>query len=248
MKEVINPALIGTTTLLKAVKRSAPSVKRVVVTSSFAAILDEAHLEDPNHTFSESSWNPAELEDRHISKAMTYRISKKLAEKAAFDFVANEKPNFDVVTVCPPLVLGPVVHHLATLDSINTSNERVVKLTRGEWKDEIPTAHPISIWIDVRDLAEAHVRAMERPEAGGKRLFVTAGYFSHRELVDAVRKNFPELQDRLPDPSLPGGEMSPPDKIFKIDNEETNKVLGIKWRTVDECMVDLVKSLQAHGI
>lgn len=264
--ELIDPALVGTTSILKALKRSAPSVKRVIVTSSFASILDEAHFTDPNHTFSEKSWNPAGLSDIHKTPATAYRVSKTLAERAAWDFVANEKPGFDLVTVCPPLVLGPIVHYLATLDSINTSNERVVALVQGKWKEGIPTGGPVGQWVDVRDTARAHILAMEKPEAGGKRLFTTPGATSNHEIADIVRANFvsrdsydtnfraiitlsqPELSERLPGPDVKGGEAPASDQTFKINNDETVKILGIKWTTIEKSITDLVKSLKSHGI
>ena len=246
--ELIDPAVVGTTGILKALKRSAPGVKRVVVTSSFASVLDEKHFFDPNHTFTEKSWNPAKLEDIHSSKPTAYRVSKTLAEKAAWEFVEKEKPGFDLVTICPPLVLGPVVHHLATLDSINTSNERVVSLLRGGWKDEIPSQGPVSLWIDVRDVAKAHVLAMDKPEVGGKRLFTTAGYFDHQQIARTVREKFPEFKDRLPAEGVKGGELPAPDKTFKWDVSETDGLLGIKWRSVEESISDLVISLKERGI
>lgn len=246
--ELIDPALVGTTAILKALKRSAPSVKRVIITSSFASILDEAHFTDPNHTFTEASWNPAGLADIHSSPATAYRVSKTLAERAAWKFVADEKPNFDLVTVCPPLVLGPVVHHLATLDSINTSNERVVALLQGKWKSEIPSGGPVSLWIDVRDTARAHVLAMEKPEAGGHRLFATPGATSNREIAELVRAKFPEFADRLPGPEVKGGDAPADDQTFKFNNDETVKLLGIKWISLEKSITDLVETLKKNGI
>jgi nucleoside-diphosphate-sugar epimerase len=244
----VDPAVIGTTGILKAVARSAPTVTRVVITSSFASILDEAHLEDPSTTYTEASWNPVTIDDIHRSPATAYRASKKLAERAAWDFVAAEKPGFDVVTICPPLVLGPVVHHLASLETINTSNARVVDLVQGKWKNEIPPTGVAWLWIDVRDCALAHVIAMEKKAAGGKRLFTTAGYFSHKEIADAVRKNFPELESKLPGSEVKGGELAPKDKLYGFDNSETRDLLGIDWRSLESSMVDLVESLKGFGI
>ncbi len=125
--------MIGTTSILKAIARSAPAVRRVVITSSFAAILDEAKMADPATVFTEASWNPVTLADIHRSSATAYRASKTLAERAAWDFVADAASGarFDVVTVCPPLVIGPVAHHLASLASLNTSNARVVDCVSG---------------------------------------------------------------------------------------------------------------------
>ncbi|CAF3563258.1 unnamed protein product [Fusarium graminearum] len=247
-KDLIDPAVIGTTGILKALHASAPNVKRVVITSSFAAIIDEAKFTDGSHVFSEKTWNPVTIDDITRSDTTAYRASKTLAERAAWDFVAEKKPSFDLVTVCPPLVLGPVSKHLATLESINTSNARIVNLLRGEWKDEIPPCTPVPLWIDVRDAARAHVRGLEEPSAGGKRLFTTAGLFSHREIVDIIAEKFPEFKDRLPGPEVKGGELPPKDQIFGIDNKETNELLKIDWLTVEKSMTDLVESLKEIGI
>ncbi|KAF5012529.1 hypothetical protein FDECE_1428 [Fusarium decemcellulare] len=247
-KDLIDPAVIGTTSILKALHASAPSVKRVVITSSFASILDEAKFTDPSTTFSEKSWNPVTVDDISRSHATAYRASKTLAERAAWDFVADKKPSFDLVTVCPPLVLGPVSKHLASLESINTSNERVVSLLRGGWKDGVPPCTPVPLWIDVRDAARAHVRGLEEPSAGGKRLFSTAGWFTHREFVEAVRAKFPEFADKLPGPEVKGGEFPPEDQIFKYNNEETNKILKIDWISLEKSVTDLVESLKELGI
>lgn len=220
-------------------------MKRVVITSSFAAIIDAAKASDPTANFNEKSWNPVTIDQIHENPGTAYRASKTLAEKAAWEFV-NDKANnaqFDLVTVNPPLVFGPVVHHLASLDSINTSNERIVGLVQGKWKQEVPETG-IFLWVDVRDVAEAHVRAFEKPELGGKRLFTTAGYFSNREILNAVRKNFPDLKEQLPAEGVQGGEYPPKDKLLTFDNSETTKSTGIQWTPLETTITDTVKSLK----
>lgn len=245
-KDLIDPAVNGTTGILHAIAKSAPTVKRVVITSSFAAILDASRASDPTATFSEKSWNPVTIDDIHKDPSTAYRASKTLAEKAAWEFVKTNKVNFDIVTVNPPLVFGPVVHHLASLSSINTSNERLVALAEGKWKNAENTIPETGVfaWVDVRDVAEAHVDAFEKPELGGHRLFTTAGYFSNKAVLEIVRKNFPELKDKLPSEDVKGGEQPPKDKVFVLDNSETTKALGKQWRDLDTTIVDTVKSLQ----
>ncbi|KAF7526382.1 hypothetical protein G7054_g10788 [Neopestalotiopsis clavispora] len=84
--ELLDPAIIGTTSILKAIKRSAPGVKRVVITSSFASILSDAGLADTSTVFSEKDWNPSTYEDGlKDHKPTSYRVSKTLAEKSAWD-------------------------------------------------------------------------------------------------------------------------------------------------------------------
>lgn len=75
----------------------------------------------------------------------------------------------------------------------------------GKAKDGIaPTG--TFLWVDVRDLALAHVRAAERPEAAGKRFFITTGHFSNMEIADIIRNKFPDLADKLPTKDTKGGD------------------------------------------
>jgi len=240
-KDLLDPAVLGTTGILKAVKAHAPSVKRVVITSSFAAILDASKGTNYDHTYSEEDWNPITEEEADKSPANGYRASKTFAEMAAWAFERNEKPNFTISTICPPLVLGPIVHYLNSLSGLNTSNQRVRNLITGQYKKEIADTGTF-LWIDVRDLALAHVKAMELPEAADKRFFATAGYFSNKEISEIIRKNFPEYHDELPSPETPGGDY--PQEIYKYNNKRVVDVLGLKFRTLEESIVDLVKSLK----
>jgi len=244
-KQLLDPAFIGTTGVLKSIKKNAPTVKRVVITSSFAAIINPYKGNWPGHVYTEEDWDPLTHEEALKDSGAGYRASKTFAEKAAWEFVGKEKPNFTLATLNPPLVLGPIVHYLNSLDALNTSNQRIRNAIVGQFKDGIPPSGTF-IWIDVRDLALAHVRAMELPEAGGKRFFATAGYFSNREVVDIIRKNFPEYKNKLPDESVKGGDY-PEDGLYKYDNRRVQEVLGIKFRSLDTSVVDTVKSLQQVG-
>ena len=177
----------------------------------------------PGYTYSEKDWDPITEEEAIQNPSNGYRASKTFAEKASWDFVESEKPNFTIATVCsiqrwstrlshcllsqcnPPLVLGPIVHYLRDLDSLNTSNQRIRDILLGKAREEIaPTG--TFLWTDVRDLALAHVRAAERPEAAGKRFFITAGYFSNKEIANIIRDSFPDLASKLPTEDTKGGD------------------------------------------
>jgi nucleoside-diphosphate-sugar epimerase len=216
-KELLDPAVIGTTGILKSIKKSAPSVKRVVITSSFASIINPFKGNWPEHTYSEEDWNPLNAEQAVENPANGYRASKTFAERAAWDFFEKEKPNFTIATMCPPLVLGPIVHYLNSLDGLNTSNQRIRDIILGKAKDEIPPTGTY-IWVDVRDLAEAHVAGIEKEEAANKRFFITAGYFSNKEIAQIVEKNFPQYKDGLPTASTPGGDY-PEEGVYKYNNK-----------------------------
>jgi nucleoside-diphosphate-sugar epimerase len=257
VKDILDPAIKGTTGILKAIKAYAPTVKQVVITSSFAAIVNPT-----GHpaVYDESSWNPVTQEEA-LEPHHTYRASKTFAEKAAWDFVADEKPNFTISVINPPLVLGPVIHckihsfqlhknvwvliylDLNSLDAINTSNQRVRDLVLGKYKDELPPSG-VYLWIDVRDLAEAHVKAIEVPEAAGQRFFTTAGYFSNKQIADVIREAYPQLADKLPSKDTPDDL---PADIYKIDNSKSIKVLGLTYRSLKESITDTVQSIQDVG-
>ncbi|RMZ76696.1 hypothetical protein DV738_g4814, partial [Chaetothyriales sp. CBS 135597] len=239
-KDLLDPAVLGTTGILKSIKKSAPTVTRVVITSSFAALVNTVK---PEPVYNESHWNPITWEAALTSPPFdAYRASKKFAEKAAWDFVEQEKPNFSVSAINPPLVLGPIVSYLNSLDSVNTSNERVLKLIRGDYKSGLAPSGVYS-WVDVRDVALAHVKALELPAAAGKRFFVTAGYFSNGEIGQIIKDNFPEFADRLPE------DLSSdlPADVYGLDNSRSKEVLGIEYRSLKESIVDTVKSLVAAG-
>ncbi|KAI9673477.1 MAG: methylglyoxal reductase (NADPH-dependent) gre2 [Caeruleum heppii] len=261
-KDLLDPAIIGTTGILKAIKKNAPEVRKVVITSSFASIIDGNKGTRPGYVYSEKDWNPITQEEAVLNPSNGYRgmilalaislnliewrlASKTFAERAAWEFLEKEKPNFTITTMCPPLVLGPIIHYLNSLDALNTSNQRVRNLITGQCKTEIPPTGTY-IWVDVRDLALAHVKALEVDAADNKRFFVTTGLFSNREIADIIRKRYPALEDKLPPRDAPGGGY-PEEGVHGYDNSRTKEVLGIEFRGLEPSIVDLVKSLQEVG-
>ncbi|KKA28881.1 hypothetical protein TD95_000252 [Thielaviopsis punctulata] len=238
--DLINPAVIGTTSILKALAANAPSVKQVVVTSSFASIVDVSKL-DGKTTYTEASWNPDKLEDAFKDAGRAYRTSKVLAEKAAWKTVEELGAPFALTTVCPPMVFGPVAHDLQTFAEINTSNGFMVKLLAGEWREHIPELTGAYSWVDVRDVARAHVLALEKPAAKGQRLFTIKGLYSWREIIKIVYDNFPEKREKLPSLDAPGGDL--PDDPYKFNNDKTKEILGMEWVELETTIKDLAQSL-----
>ncbi|KIW17919.1 hypothetical protein PV08_05114 [Exophiala spinifera] len=241
-KELIDPAVMGTISILKAVKKNAPTAKQVVMTSSFVAMVDPAKGHWPGHKYSEEDWNPTTLDEALQNPISGYRGSKTFAEKAAWDFVRYEQPNFTLTTINPPLVFGPLAPNVTSLNGLNTSNEFFRDLILGKFQDHLPPtiAH---IWVDVRDLAQAHVRALEVSEAANSRFFVAAGMFSNREIVRIIRSRMSEYSSRLPPESIEGGDY-PQGGIYGIDNSRTQKILRVGFRSLEESVIDTVKSIE----
>lgn len=166
---------------------------------------------------------------------------QKLAEKAAWEFITNENPNFDLATICNTYTFGPVQRQLPTLDAMNTSNLRIRDLVQGKMREGLEPTAPVFTFVDVRDVALAHVRAVTRPEAGGKRFYVVGGYFSNKRLSDIIREGFPELQGRLPPVRVAVDDF--PDDVYGFDNRRSREVLGIEYRGLEGSVVDTVKSI-----
>lgn len=95
------------------------------------------------------------------------------------------------------MVYGPIAHRISSLSAVNTSNQLIRDITQGKYKTTLPPTG-VFLWTDVRDLALAHARVAELPEAGGKRFFITAGYHSNREIADAIKEAYPDLTDQIP--------------------------------------------------
>lgn len=100
------------------------------------------------------------------------------------------------------------------------------------------------LWVDVRDVALAHVRAIEVPEAGGQRFFVTAGHFTNKEIVDIVRGTHPEMESKLPPKDSPNDL---PADIYAVDNSRSVNVLGLKYHPLKQTVSDTISSLLAVG-
>lgn len=115
-------------------------------------------------------------------------------------------------------------------------------MIQGKFKKEVGPSR-VPLFVDVRDIALAHVRAIEREEAQGKRFFVTAGFFRNSEVVDIIKKNFPDLVGQFPDKY----ETLPKEFPFKYDNSRSRSVLGLEYRSLEESITDLVKSLKEAG-
>ncbi|KAI0023472.1 hypothetical protein F4780DRAFT_729921 [Xylariomycetidae sp. FL0641] len=238
-KELLEPAINGTVGLLEAIAKNAPSVRRVVITSSSAAILDQAQ---PTKVFSEADWCPVTEEQALVGPANGYRASKTFAERAAWGFVEKFEPNFSLAVCNPPLVLGPIMHHLESLASLNTSNQRIRDIMSGACKQGLQVTGN-HLFVDVRDLALGHALAVEKPEAGGKRFFMVGGKFSNKEITEIIAENFPSLRENLPT----GEALKPGDYpaigSYGFDNTRSKEVLGMTYRPLKDSIVDAVKSL-----
>ncbi|CAK1355358.1 unnamed protein product [Cercospora beticola] len=254
--ELLDPAIIGTTGILRSIKAHAPSVRRVVITSSLAAMIHPWQGawpgNYPGHTYTEADWNPITAEQAFQDPLCGYRFSKKQAEQAAWSFVAEDPAlNFTLQTICPPLMLGPTASGDlwdGNLANVNESLKRVRDICFGKARadNEIPPNGASFIFTDVRDAAHYHVLALERADDVSERYFIPTGWFANEDIVRIARENFPDLADSLPLPGTPGGSW-PKDGMYTIDNSKTRSAFPtfVDFRSLEECIIDTVQSLKA---
>lgn len=164
--DLVVPAREGTIRVMRAAK--AAGVRRVVVTSSFAAIGYGSVDKPAGHVYTEADWTPAD--DVGVP---AYQRSKTLAERAAWDFMEKEcaagEGRMELSVVCPVAVMGPIIDKEARL---STSTELVRRMLSGG----MPAVPRLQLGIvDVRDVAECHLKAMLEPQAAGERYLCVAG-------------------------------------------------------------------------
>jgi len=173
MKDLVQPAYQGTVGCLSACQK-AGGVKRVIVTSSFACIFN-AGVYPWDYAYSSKDWNYASKpnKDGAIEAPVPqngYRFSKIAAEKAAWDISAKDDCQFDVACVNPPMVIGHNYNTPTSFEDLNTSSATLAKILTGK---QAPNPNSMG-WVDVADVAKAHIAAYEHPEAGGRRFLCAA--------------------------------------------------------------------------
>jgi len=233
-KELLEPAVNITLGVLESAVVHGSTVTRVVLTSSFASILDLGQGYRPGYTYTEADWNPISYAEASVADGPTaYCASKKLAEEAAWKFMNEKKPPFSLSTICPPWVFGPSLAPLASLTHLNESTEAIYKFINSK---SIPDVD-FGGFADVRDVALAHLSAYEKPEAAGKR-FLVGNHFDYQTAADGIRAKLPQLKDRVPE-GTPGAGFD----VYKVDGSYAAKVLGIQYTPLEDTMKDTVEGL-----
>ncbi|WP_293946862.1 MULTISPECIES: hypothetical protein [unclassified Sphingobacterium] len=150
------------------------------MTSSLAAVAYGRSVKDPNKVFTEKDWT-----DSNSKGDLTpYYKSKAIAEKAAWDFIENNPNSFELVTVCPGAILGPVIEK-----DYGTSAEIIVVLLSRSYRALPKIGFDI---VDVRSVTDLLIRAMEYPQAAGNRYIASSGYLTLKNVAIILKEQFPE--------------------------------------------------------
>ncbi|ODV77561.1 NAD(P)-binding protein [Suhomyces tanzawaensis NRRL Y-17324] len=239
-RDLIIPAIQGTKNILGSITQYAPKVSKVVITSSDAAIYSAEDEQNSALSFDETSWNNISYADACKDPIYAYYGAKSFAEKLAWEFLKVEVPDFDLVAINPVYVFGPQAFDSEVKKELNTSNEYIYSLIKNGPHASFDNAK--GSYVDVRDVARAHVAALDDEKLVGKRLFLTNGQFSIQMILDTLREKFPQLASQLPE-GTPGSGPEDIKSLAKSSNEATRKLLGFEFRNLDTIVEDTIEQI-----
>ncbi|WOK94038.1 cinnamoyl-CoA reductase 1 isoform X1 [Canna indica] len=226
-EQMVEPAVRGTRYVIEAAAE-AGTARRVVFTSSVGAV-----TMDPNRgadvVVDESCWSDLEFCKKTNN---WYCYGKAAAERAAWE--AAKERGVELAVVNPVLVMGPPLQA-----RVNASLMHVIKYLDGSAKTY---ANAVQGYVDVRDVAEAHVRVFEAEAAAGSRFLCIESVLHRGDLVRILAGLFPDF----PVPDKCSDEKNPRRKAYKFSNRRLKK-LGMQFTPIHVSLYDTVKCLQEKG-
>ncbi len=249
-EQLIQPAVEGTTNVLDTVNEIS-SVKRVVLTSSIAAIYGDAiDIKNTNTgVFDEKDWNTTSTEHHQ-----PYSLSKTLAEMEGWKLV-NEQERWDLVVINPGFVMGPSLSKRTD----STSVDFILSMVNGKFSMGVPDF--TFAFVDVRDVAQAHIQAGILEEAEGRHILVNE-ILNTSEIIVLLQKAFGNKYN-LPKRILPKFLMylfGPSQDFswkylkrnlgisYNFDNSYSKENLKIAYRPIAETFEEHIDQLEKDGI
>ena len=238
----VKPAVAGVKRAFEFAKKH--NVKKVVLTSSVAAIFDT--LEEKTD-YDETDWS--DPENPSISH---YAKSKTLAEKAAWDFVKNEDNPFELAVINPALVIGPSLS-----GDLGESNKAIAMVATGK----MPVAVPLQFgYVDVRDVATAHVLAMQNSNSNGERFALAEKDLWYKDVAKVLRDNGFDKAPTFNVPVWLAKILANFSKELKItlpylgrvrsvkNTSKAKDILGWNPRPAEQSIIDIAEQIKEMGL
>jgi nucleoside-diphosphate-sugar epimerase len=220
--ELIIPARDGALRVLKASRDA--GVKRVVLTSSFAAV--GYSIDEKDHIFTEKDWTDTN------SELPAYIKSKTVAEKSAWEFIEKEGNGLELTVINPVGIFGPVIGGI-TSASLDIAVSGILNGTL----NYTPT-FTMGV-VDVRDVADIHIEAMLHPNAAGERFIATSdGVMSFYDVAELFKKERPQYTSGIQNLEPIGREF-----YKEISNEKAKTILNWNPRSREEALLASADSL-----
>jgi dihydroflavonol-4-reductase len=238
----VKPAVAGVKRAMKFAKKH--NVKKVVLTSSVAAIFET--LESKSY-YDESDWS-----DPDNPAISHYAKSKTLAEKTAWEFVENENHPFELTVINPALVIGPSLS-----GDLGESNKAIVMVATGK----MPVAVPLQFgYVDVRDVATAHILAMQNPASNGERFALAEKDLWYKDVAKVLKGNGFDKAPTFAVPVWLAKILANFSKELKItlpylgrlrsvkNTSKAKDILGWNPRPAEESIVEIAQQIQDMGL
>lgn len=250
-KELVDPAKKGTRNVIQSAENS-KSVQKIVVTSSVAAVYGDA-VDIHNHeesVFSEKHWNTTSSVDHQ-----PYSYSKTEAEKEAWRLADGK--SWDLATINPGFIIGPSI----TDRGDSTSIQMIINMLKGKFKQGVPDLY--FSMVDVRDVAKAHVEALEKENATG-RFICTHETLNLLQLAEKLDRQVGKKYSKLPKkklskfmtylfgPLMAGFSWGFLKKNLGIPvyftNDKIKSTLDIQFRPIEETLKEHAEQLEKDGL
>ena len=238
----VKPAVAGVKRAMNFAKKH--NVKKVVLTSSVAAIFET--LESKSY-YDESDWS-----DPDNPAISHYAKSKTLSEKTAWEFVESENHPFELTVINPALVIGPSLS-----GDLGESNKAIVMVATGK----MPVAVPLQFgYVDVRDVATAHILAMQNPASNGERFALAEKDLWYKDVAKVLKGNGFDKAPTFAVPVWLAKILANFSKELKItlpylgrlrSVKKTSKakdILGWNARPAEKSIVEIAQQIQDMGL
>jgi dihydroflavonol-4-reductase len=242
-EQLITPAREGAIRALKAATKA--GIERVVLTSSTVAVMYTGERPE-GHVYTEADWTETNRAD-----ITPYIASKTLAEQAAWDYVGGNENTPQLAVINPGFVQGPALD-----PDLSTSLEVLRLMGKGAYPAAPRVEFPV---VDVRDVAELHVKAMTHPDAAGQRFLATEGSASLFGIGKQIAATLPDLKRKVPKFEMPDmmvRTLAIADKrlrsvlpelglVRRCDNAKARATFGHAFRPPEEAIATAAESLRA---
>ncbi|QKE74969.1 NAD-dependent epimerase/dehydratase family protein [Arthrobacter citreus] len=239
------PARDGTLRVLRASVKS--GVKRVIMTSSLAAATPDISNQDQQ--VNETLWT--DPNDKNIN---AYRVSKVIAEKAAWDFMREQNSATELTTILPGAIFGPILSA-----NVPSSIEVIQRIIKGNGPGNPKIGFEI---VDVRDLVDLHILAMTEPSAAGERYIASSGYLLMNNIAKLLKHELGEVGKNISTRSIPDFVLKSAAKVnpafralvpmlgrkFRYTSEKARVQLGWKPLPVEVTVLDSARKLMEFRV
>lgn len=241
-RDVLLPAIKGTTGIMESISKYGKNVKRLVITSSYSAHNSpDDHYGHPTRVVTEDMISTLTYERAKTVPSTTYWGSKKFADRASWEYMEEHKPHFELSTVSPLWCYGPQAYDEFAKDPVSTL--AILKSYIDHKETDGAFQFDEGSFSDVRDIARLQIFAAESEKAAGQRLLLSGGKFDASTILAVVRKYYPEVPVVKIEPHTQA-EINCP----YVDCSKTLELSGIKLTPFEVSVKETLDQMKRVGL